>query len=44
MKAKKIFLFLLSGLAALTVNAQNLTVTGTITDGASGVQDLYRPR
>ena len=36
MKANKIFLFLLSGLAALTVNAQNLTVKGTITDGASG--------
>jgi len=36
MKAKHLFLFLLSGFAALTLNAQNLTVTGTITDGASG--------
>ena len=36
MKAIKLFLFLLSGFAALSVNAQNLTVKGTITDGASG--------
>ena len=36
MKAIKLLLFLLSGFAALSVNAQNLTVKGTITDGASG--------
>ena len=36
MKAKHLFLFLLSGFAALNLNAQNLTVKGTITDGASG--------
>ena len=36
MKDKKLFLFLLAGLMALSVNAQNLTVKGTITDGTSG--------
>ena len=36
MKATKLFLFLLSGFAALSVNAQNLTVKGTITDGSNG--------
>ena len=36
MKDKKLFLFLLAGFVALSVNAQNLTVKGTITDGASG--------
>ncbi|MCR5352472.1 MAG: TonB-dependent receptor [Bacteroidales bacterium] len=36
MKAKHLFLFLVSGFAALTLSAQNLTVKGTITDGASG--------
>ena len=36
MKAKNLFLSLLLGFAALSVNAQNLTVKGTITDGANG--------
>lgn len=36
MKGKTIFLFLLSGFTALTLNAQNLTVKGTITDGNNG--------
>ncbi len=36
MKAKHLFLFFLSGFAALSLNAQNLTVKGTITDGANG--------
>ena len=36
MKAKHLFLFLLSGFAALSLNAQNLTVKGTITDGSNG--------
>ena len=36
MKTKHLFLFLLSGFAALNLNAQNLTVKGTITDGTSG--------
>ena len=36
MKAKLLFLSLLSGFAALSVNAQNLTVKGTITDGSNG--------
>ncbi|SKC42764.1 TonB-linked outer membrane protein, SusC/RagA family [Bacteroidales bacterium WCE2004] len=36
MKAKHLFLFLLFGFAALSLNAQNLTVKGTITDGSNG--------
>ena len=36
MKAKLLFLSLLSGFAALSLNAQNLTVKGTITDGSNG--------
>ena len=36
MKAKHLFLFFLSWSAALSLNAQNLTVKGTITDGSNG--------
>ncbi len=36
MKAKLLFLSLLSGFAALSVNAQTLTVKGKITDGSNG--------
>ena len=36
MKAKHLFLFFLSGFAALSLNAQNITVKGTITDGSNG--------
>ena len=36
MKAKLLFLSLLSGFAALSLNAQNLTVKGTISDGSNG--------
>ena len=36
MKAKVFLLFLLSGLTALTINAQNLTVKGKVSDGSNG--------
>ena len=36
MKAKHLFLFFLAWSAALSLNAQNLTVKGTITDGSNG--------
>ncbi len=36
MKAKVFLLFLLSGLAALSLNAQNLTVKGKVSDGSNG--------
>ena len=36
MKLQKLLLFLLSGFAALSLNAQNLTVKGKVVDGASG--------
>ena len=36
MKAKVFLLFLLSGLTALSLNAQNLTVKGKVSDGSNG--------
>ncbi len=36
MKAKVFLLFLLSGLTALSINAQNLTVKGKVSDGSNG--------
>jgi len=36
MKLQKLLLFLLSGFAALSLNAQNLTVKGKVVDGANG--------
>ena len=36
MKLQKLLLFLLAGFAALSLNAQNLTVKGKVVDGASG--------